>query len=130
MFPFNATFPDGTLNLPRRRVADCYDHMETRLYITIDNNTYFSSNSGSLSTSLMFGFGTSPSPLRRFFPFVPFVFFSMGLFSFCSPFSNFLLFFFGGASPFSTLAADVGSSSFPLLSVKNHQKNQALIAQE
>ena len=31
MFPFNATVPDVSLSLPRRCVADCYDHMETRL---------------------------------------------------------------------------------------------------
>ena len=30
MFPFGATVPDASPNLPRRRVADCYDHMETR----------------------------------------------------------------------------------------------------
>ena len=31
MFPLNATVPDVSPSLPRRRVADCYDHMETRL---------------------------------------------------------------------------------------------------
>ena len=32
MFPFNATVPDVSPSLPRRRVADFYGHMETRLY--------------------------------------------------------------------------------------------------
>ena len=31
MFPFNAIVPDVSPSLSRRRVADCYDHMETRL---------------------------------------------------------------------------------------------------
>ena len=33
MFPFNKTVADVSPSLPRRRVADCCDHMETRLYL-------------------------------------------------------------------------------------------------
>ena len=31
MFPFDATVLDVSPNLPRRRVADCYDHLENKL---------------------------------------------------------------------------------------------------
>ena len=34
MFSFNTTVPDVPPSLSRRRVADCYDHMETRLKVS------------------------------------------------------------------------------------------------
>ena len=33
MLPFNATVPNVSLSLHRQCVTDCYNHMETRLYL-------------------------------------------------------------------------------------------------
>ena len=54
MFPFSATVPDVSSSLSRRPVADCYDHMETRLY-------YLSS---STSIVCLIGFGEVITPTQ------------------------------------------------------------------
>ena len=74
MFPFNATVLDVSPSLFRRRVADCYDHMETRLYehlgflVETPNYEDLKNLTSSLKTSLLHVSFLALATLARFIP--------------------------------------------------------------